>query len=289
MSRVSIIITTFNKWELTWHTLDSLYRTCPRNELELILVDNGSSDRTLELAPYFDTVIHNEVRQNLARSINLGVAASNGSLVGIFNNDLCVLTRDWIEPLRTAANNAGESAIMALMVEGVQPSPEFYELLGFISNANRAGMCYAVPAQMHLEMACTFFPRSLLARIGLFDEALPLWYHHQDYFIRMRSLGVPILRLMNCFIRHLGSVTIGAARQSPHTEEMLRTEYARFCARYSAEYLSTLGLMLPPFGPYDLVSDTETVFTSDQLNAARVLALFGVNHDEQSNRAVGSE
>jgi GT2 family glycosyltransferase len=288
MSRVSIIITTFNKWELTWHVLDSLYRTCPRNELELILVDNGSTDRTLELAPSFDIVIHNEVRQNLARSLNLGVAAASGSLVGIFNNDLCVVTPNWIEPLRAAANNAGEAALMALMVEGVQPSPALYDVLEFVSNANRAGVCYAVPVKTHLEIACTFFPRTLLKRIGLFDEALPLWYHHQDYFIRMRSLGVPILRLMNCFVRHLGSATIGYARES-HIEEMLRTEYDRFCARYSAEYLSTLGLVLPPFGPYDLVPDTETVFTSEQLNAAHVLALFGVNHDEQSNRVVGPE
>lgn len=288
MPRVSIIITTFNKWELTWHTLDSLYRTCPRNELELILVDNGSSDRTLALAPYFDIVLENETRRNLARSVNLGVAAATGSLVGIFNNDLCVLTQNWIEPLRAAANDAGEAAIMPLLVEGVQPSPALYDLLGFVSNANRAGVCYTVPIRTHLEMACTFFPRTLLQRIGLFDEAYPLWYHHLDYFIRMRSLGVPILRLMNCFVRHLGNATIGYA-QEPQTDEMLRSEYDRFCELYSDEHLSRLGLVMPPFGPYDLVPAAETVLMSEQLDAARVLALFGVHHDEQSNRVVGSE
>ncbi|MBV8819237.1 MAG: glycosyltransferase family 2 protein, partial [Acidobacteriaceae bacterium] len=109
MSRVSIIITTFNQWKLTWHTLDSLYRTCPRNEMELILVDNGSADRTLELAPFFDLVLHNEVPRNLARSLNLGVAAATGSLIGIFNNDLCVLTPDWIAPLRAAVASVGEA------------------------------------------------------------------------------------------------------------------------------------------------------------------------------------
>jgi GT2 family glycosyltransferase len=288
MPRVSIIITTFNKWELTWHTLDSLYRACPRNEMELILVDNGSTDRTLELSPYFDIVVENEVRRNLARSLNLGTAASSGSLVGFFNNDLCVLTQNWIEPLCAAADSAGEAVIMPLIVEGIQPSPDLYELVGFVNEANRTGARYVAPVETHLEMACTFFSRTLLERIGLFDEAMPLWYHHQDYFIRMRALGAPVIRLMNCLVRHLGNVTIGYSR-APQTDEMLLKEYDRFCEKYSAEYLSSLGLVLPPFGPYDLVPATETVLFSDRLSAAHVLALFGVNHGEQSNRFVGLE
>ncbi|MBV8898155.1 MAG: hypothetical protein JO051_16690 [Acidobacteriaceae bacterium] len=170
----------------------------------------------------------------------------------------------------------------------MQPSPALYEVLTVISNANRTGKPSTMPVETHLEMACPFFSREVLERIGLFDEALPLWYHHQDYFIRLRSAGVPIMRLMNCLIRHLGNATIGYAR-APRTDETLRAEYQRFCERYSAEDLHRLGLVLPPFGPYDLVPETETVLYTEQLNAAHVLSLFGVPHDAESDRVVGLE
>lgn len=104
--RVSVIIPAWNLWELTSACLRSLAQHSPARALEVLVVDNGSSDATLtELEPLGRALWGEAFRrvrlpQNLgfAKACNAGARAATAELLFFLNNDT-TLTPHWLEPL----------------------------------------------------------------------------------------------------------------------------------------------------------------------------------------------
>ncbi len=99
--RVSIVIPVFNKLEFTRPCLDSLARTLPRGLAEILVVDNGSTDGTLEYLQSLGSavrVIRNPENLGFARACNLGAREAHGTLVLFLNNDT-EAHEPWLEPL----------------------------------------------------------------------------------------------------------------------------------------------------------------------------------------------
>ncbi len=116
MNKVSIIIPVFNLWEMTFNCLTSLAKTCTEhiaaNNLEVIVVDNGSSDLTCtQLAPTLKTLfgncahgIHLDNNLGFAKACNIGAKVANHPLLFFLNNDT-LLTENWLTPLAQALEN----------------------------------------------------------------------------------------------------------------------------------------------------------------------------------------
>ena len=90
---LSIIIVTWNAKQFTWECLDSLrtYRDDPK--VEIIVVDNASSDGTPELLENECTgmrLIRNSANLGFAKANNIGMAASTGNYVCLVNSDVKV-------------------------------------------------------------------------------------------------------------------------------------------------------------------------------------------------------
>ena len=105
----SIIIPVHNKWELTRNCLVSLKEHGAGHDLEVIVVDNGSSDATSsELLPLgrslfgerFSHVAFAENR-NFGPACNAGARIAVSPLLFFLNNDT-LLTPNWFAPLRDA-------------------------------------------------------------------------------------------------------------------------------------------------------------------------------------------
>src|SRR5271154_3940470 len=86
-SRVSIVIPTFNRAELTLQCLDGLSETAP--DAEVIVVDNGSTDATPTLLRGDSRVtpILNSANRFFGPASNQGARASTRELVVFLNND----------------------------------------------------------------------------------------------------------------------------------------------------------------------------------------------------------
>jgi glycosyltransferase involved in cell wall biosynthesis len=85
---VSAIIPTYNRADLVCAAVDSvLYQTYPN--VEVIVVDDGSTDATLErLAPYNDRIrVITQDNAGPAAARNRGIAASYGDLVAFLDSD----------------------------------------------------------------------------------------------------------------------------------------------------------------------------------------------------------
>lgn len=104
--RVSVIIPVWNLWKMTSACLQSLAEHSPAGSLEVLVVDNGSSDATLtELEPLGRALWGEAFRpvrlpENLgfAKACNAGARAATADLLFFLNNDTS-LTPNWLEPL----------------------------------------------------------------------------------------------------------------------------------------------------------------------------------------------
>jgi GT2 family glycosyltransferase len=98
---ISIIIVNWNTRKLLAQCLQSFARRISRYKSEIIVVDNGSTDGSVEMiARDFPNVkrILNDRNLGFAKANNLGIQASSGRYVCLMNSDILVL-RDCLDRL----------------------------------------------------------------------------------------------------------------------------------------------------------------------------------------------
>ena len=96
--RVSIVICTFNRSRDLRRALASLGRLTYPN-LEVIVVDNRSTDETAQVIAEFPVKGIREERQGLSFARNRGVEAAEGDLILFFDDDITVECDAYVEPL----------------------------------------------------------------------------------------------------------------------------------------------------------------------------------------------
>ena len=92
----SIVIVTYNQIEFTRQCLDSI-RLLTDEPYELIVVDNGSTDGTVEYLQAMPDVrlIENDSNRGFPAAANQGMAVAAGKQVLLLNNDV-VVTTGWL-------------------------------------------------------------------------------------------------------------------------------------------------------------------------------------------------
>lgn len=94
---ISIVIPVLNEEKYIGRCLDSIFKiNYPKECFEVILVDNGSTDRTIKIAKKYDVQIHIKQDVNVAAVRNCGARESKGEILAFIDGD-CVVSRDWLD------------------------------------------------------------------------------------------------------------------------------------------------------------------------------------------------
>ncbi|MEW6137590.1 MAG: glycosyltransferase [Thermodesulfobacteriota bacterium] len=172
---ISIVIPVHNSSGTIAKCLDSLIRlTHP--SFEVIIVDDGSTDTTLEICHSYPTVKVIPVpKGGPSRARNIGIAQSRGQFVAFTDGD-CVVDRHWLDELRKgflAPNVAG--------VGGDQVSPQddtdtgkliqaFLKTIGFVADYVKSGASLRPTA--HNPSCNSMYRKEVLTECGAFNEEL---------------------------------------------------------------------------------------------------------------------
>ena len=112
MPRVSVIVPVYNGESTIEECVESILAlSFPRNDVQLLLIDNASSDSTSTiLERYRDrAMILHETKRGPAAARNRGLENATGDIVAFTDAD-CVVHRDWlsrlIAPLSRSLANA---------------------------------------------------------------------------------------------------------------------------------------------------------------------------------------
>lgn len=96
---LSIIIPALNSAATISYTLSSIFSNkFPRELFEVLVIDNGSSDRTVEIAERFPVKIHYCHRRGIGPPRNFGIKVAEGDIVGFTDSD-CIVEKDWLEKI----------------------------------------------------------------------------------------------------------------------------------------------------------------------------------------------
>lgn len=198
--KITILTVTFNAKMFIQDFFDSI---CIANqdglEVEIIMIDNGSSDDSVRLVrqKYPQIRVLENDENNYARALNLGIAASQGDYVVIANNDATVDSawlQGFIEVFQLDENiGAVQSKILFSKSQkinsvGVEEVGQFYfRDIGF--DASDAAV-YSKPAEReYISGGSTMFRRQCLEDIGNWDEDFIMFVEDIDYSIRCREKG----------------------------------------------------------------------------------------------------
>lgn len=216
---VSIVMLTYNQLAYTQLAVESILAKTPEL-LELILIDNASSDDT----PAWLTQLSQEqprVRVQLnttntgfARGCNQGLQLAQGEYVMVLNNDILV-THGWLARLLTAFDNPEISLVgpVATHVSGLQAVVDIppalmaeEDLLEEYAQQRALAFKHQGRLTHRLTGTCLLFKREVLQRVGGFDPRYGIGnFEDDDFSYRALLAGFKLWIASDAFIHHFGS------------------------------------------------------------------------------------
>jgi len=220
--KVSIVIPNFNGEKLLKDCIDSLYQiNFPRDEFEIIVVDNSSSDNSKELVKsnYPDVVLI-EADKNLgfAAGCNLGIKWSKGQYIVLLNNDTSV-DKEWLNELVIVANNNSDVALVGSKLL-YKDNPGVIQNAGsYLTDKGEGGDLGSHQADegqyestrevMAVCGASMLLKRTLIEEIGGLDEDFFAYYEDTDLCYRTKLHGKKIIYAPRSVVFHIHAATSG--------------------------------------------------------------------------------
>ncbi|RYF30347.1 MAG: glycosyltransferase family 2 protein [Comamonadaceae bacterium] len=205
---VSLVIPTRNAAALVRQCVESIVAETAYPHYEILLVDNGSDDP--EALAYFSqlktqhgiTVIRDDRDFNYSALNNGAVAQARGELVGLINNDIEVVSPEWLGEMVSLALQPGVGAVGAKLLypdRTVQHGGVVLGIGGIGSHAHKhfppehpghGGRAQLVQSFSAVTAACLVVRKELYERIGGLDETkLTVAFNDVDLCLRLREAG----------------------------------------------------------------------------------------------------
>ncbi|MCX7848133.1 MAG: glycosyltransferase [bacterium] len=210
---VAIVILTWNGLEFTKRCLHTIRTNTLSQGFEIIVVDNGSSDGTVEYlrAQEDIRVITNRENVGFARANNQAIAVVPGKDVVLLNNDTEIPPQqgDWLEKLRAAAYSADDIGIVGCRLRRpngmLQHAGAYMPVETFwgqqIGSEEKDINQYPFLREVEsVVFACVYIKRAVIDKIGPLPEEYFAYFEDTDYCLAARRAG---FRVMCC-----GEVTI---------------------------------------------------------------------------------
>jgi len=245
--RASIVIPVFNKVELTSACLNSLVSAAGETPLEIIVVDDCSSDETPDYLSQCAGIryFRNDANAGFIDSCNRGAAEARAEFLVFLNNDT-TLGDGWLDALLAPFQR--DPAVGIVGARLVYPDGRLQEAGGIIFN-DASGWNYGKGDSLnepqygflseadYVSGACLAVRRLDFDALGGFDTRFrPAYYEDTDLCFQIRAMGKKVLVQPACtIVHHEGATsgtdeTSGAKRYQVVNRERFRDKWASVLA-----------------------------------------------------------
>lgn len=217
----SVIIPNFNGKAFLKACLDSLTQQTKRN-IEIILVDNGSTDGSIELVnTHYPKVkiISLPFNTGFATAVNQGIKKAKGSFIAVLNNDT-IVSRDWLDVLCDYLEGNPHIGFCASKITQYD-NPKVFDSVG--NGLMRSGRSFNVAHGVRdtgqydnfrevfgASASAAVYRRAMLDDIGLFDEDFFMYLEDVDLSFRAQLRGHKCMYVPRANVRHHGAGTTGS-------------------------------------------------------------------------------
>ncbi|MDM8119738.1 glycosyltransferase [Succinatimonas hippei] len=213
---VSIIIPVFNQYEYTKKCLYSILLSGEKIPYEIIIADDNSTDKTLNLEKEIKNlkVIHNLKNVGYIKNCNNAAKYANGEYLYFLNNDTLV-QKNWLSELVNVFSIKKDAGVVGSMV--IRPNHKLQECGAFLfKDVTYVAMGQDINDLKHNFLkkcdyvsGCSLLTiKSLFNEIGGFDELFsPAYCDDPDYCLSVRKKGLATYVQPKSKIVHFGSVS----------------------------------------------------------------------------------
>ncbi|HVL30833.1 MAG TPA: glycosyltransferase family 2 protein [Solirubrobacteraceae bacterium] len=215
---IDVVVVAFNHFDLTESCLRHL--AAQTRDHRLIVSDNGSTDGTAErvrrMRPDAE-IVRFEDNQRFAVACNAGVAAGDGDVVVLLNNDVDARP-DFLE--RLVAPLERHSSIGSVAALCIRPDERHIDSIGMTADVTLSGFprlqgrpveeaASPEPALVGPAGTAAAYRRSAWDHVGGLDEHFTAYFEDFDLALRLRAAGWGTVAAPDAVAVHLGSATFG--------------------------------------------------------------------------------
>ena len=235
MSKVkdlSIIIVNWNTGDLLFECIHSIKETVKDHDYEIFVVDNASTDNSLESveSKHSDLILlKNQENLGFAKGNNLAIPLCQGRFILLLNPDT-VLIKDAVDRMceyLDAHPSTGVIGPRLLNEDGSQqPSTAgSFPTLSIIINeafgliklfpkfSSTRGLYIRSEGKKSLEVdwvsgACLMIRAEIILKVGMLNEGFHLYYEDQEWCYRIKKSGYKIIFYPQAKVLHYGNQSI---------------------------------------------------------------------------------
>lgn len=240
--KVSIIIVTWNNEDIIRRCVESIRHIC--ETIEVIVVDNNSSDRTLEIvkASCPDAIlIENTRNEGYAKANNEALAISKGEYLLLLNSDAILLegSIDKLLEFMAYKSSAGVVGPQLVYPDGsLQRSygnfPSIFRQLINLIITNSNFEKFKIMRNKHypnkscnvdyIEGACMLIRRGVIDDIGNFDESFYFYGEDADLCYRAKRCGWEITFVPESKVIHLRGASSTKKDRNRYTFPLIKAQ-----------------------------------------------------------------
>ncbi len=253
--KISILIPTCDQLFYLKQCLESIAEKTTYDNYEIVLIENNSKDPAT-FAYYKEAeerwprvrVVYWPGGWNWSAINNFGAKAALGEYYLLLNNDIKVISPDWIEEMLSFAQRGDVGAVGAMLYypndtiqhagvllgKGVFPGHAFQNC--FRGSAGCMGRLLYAQEYSAVTGACMMIPRAVWNEMGGIDEQLAVSYNDVDFCLRIRKAGYLVVWTPHAELYHYESRSRGRETISPEKRERLEREASLLRQRWEKEY-----------------------------------------------------
>lgn len=219
--KATVVIPNYNGIKYIEDCLDSLNALKEQELFSVLVVDNGSTDGSIEVIrdkyPQVQLVVLPE-NTGFCHAVNVGIEASHTPYIILLNNDTVVLP-DFVNALvNTMEQDAKTFAVSSLMLQWqnhdlIDDAGDQYCVLGWAYSRGKGKPASQYDKPARIFAACggaAIYRRSILDKIGLFDENHFAYLEDIDICYRAGIYGYRSCYEPRAKVLHAGSATSGS-------------------------------------------------------------------------------
>ncbi len=228
--KVSVVIPNLNGAGWLKQSIETIYaQTC--QQFELIIVDNASTDESLQIAQSYQdrqnyTLIQNQKNTGFSFAVNQGIKIAKAPYVLLFNND-AFAQPDFIQNLLQEIEKDDKIfAVQSFMIQHynrhlADDAGDYVTILGWACKRGDGLPVTRYTKKCRIFSACggaSMYRKSILDEIGLFDENFFAYLEDVDISWRANSLGYKNIFCPNAKCYHICGATTGGAQGAKYND-----------------------------------------------------------------------
>ena len=245
-AKVSVVISVYNNYELTIECLRSLQIAALEIDLEVILIDDCSTEFSSQVFANLRGVRYMRlgVNEGYTKATNIGASFAQAPFILLLNNDTYVLPGCIPQLLEIMENDAANAIVGATLLNSdytVQESGSqifsdgVIENLGFHMNVNdpRVGFLKEVD---YCSAAAILVRKEFWIKKSGFDERYaPAYFEDTDLCLSAWQLGHRVVLAPRAYVIHIRGASYGINNRN---SELMQINKERFLDRWATELTS---------------------------------------------------